>query len=71
MNNSNLIKIGNDIDCTNIVIVENCPLEKCGCLNGSGKIEVRSIVMFAGVKESHIDKNGILQIVGSAIVNPS
>ena len=70
MKNSNLIKVNeNDIDCTNVVINENCPLENCGHLNEAGKVLVRDINAHSDAKESGIDQDGILQIVGEAIDN--
>lgn len=68
---TNLIKVNqNDIDCTNIVIDENYPLEKCGHLNEAGKVVVRGINCHSSnAKESHIDETGVLQIVGEAIDN--
>lgn len=71
MKNSNLIKVNeNDIDCTNVVINENCPLENCGHLNEAGKVVVRDINSYSSVvSHGHIDQDGILQIVGEAIDN--
>jgi len=69
MNNSNLIKVNtNDIDCTNIIIDENCPLKECGIVK-VGKVTVRGINAHSDAKESGIDENGILQIVGEAVDN--
>ncbi|HEY3389621.1 MAG TPA: hypothetical protein VGK38_08635 [Prolixibacteraceae bacterium] len=70
MDKEKLIKINeSDVDCTNIVVDENYPLEKCGYLNDAGKVVVRGIVSYSDVRESHFDKDGILQIVGEAIDN--
>lgn len=61
----NLIRVNEtNIDCTNIVIDENYPLEKCGCLNESGRVVVRDINAYSDAKDNHISKDGILQIIG-------
>lgn len=68
---NNLIKVNqNDIDCTNIVIDENYPLERCGHLNEAGRVVVRGINCHSSTAtNSHISKDGVLQIVGEAIDN--
>jgi len=59
-----------DMDCSNIVINANCPLNECGILK-DGKMTVRNIVCHSNtVKENQIIA-GVLYITGEAIDNKS
>jgi|SRR5665647_855104 len=62
---------GKEYDCSNVIIVDaNYPVEKCGKLNEAGKVFVKDIVAFskAAKDSTFIDKNGILQVAGDAVV---
>ncbi|HEY3389623.1 MAG TPA: hypothetical protein VGK38_08645 [Prolixibacteraceae bacterium] len=65
----NLVTINeNDIDCTNVIFIEDYPLCDCGFPNKEGKIVVRGVATSTDAQGSHIDQYGVLHIVGEAII---